>query len=127
MDDLGSALEKLDGLLEKKGSLATAAAGVAAVALCWLLHPLVPRPGEPGFEDGVELLAVLAAVALAGPMLLLEGLTALVSPPPAPPVPRAPARFASFDEDLQRSRVWRRRIAFALVASAHAAVYFATI
>jgi hypothetical protein len=119
----GSELDRLDALLERKGPLASAVAGALGLALAWLIHPIVPSPFEPGLDQGMEVLVAIAFVTQIAPVLLLEGLAALVRPA-APSPPPAPTRFAAFDESLRRDRQWQRTLGFCLVGAAHSVVYF---
>jgi hypothetical protein len=119
--------ETLDAQLERRGPLFSVVAGALALVAVWLIHPIMPGPGEYGFDEGMKLAVALAFAAMFAPVLVLEGLVALRRPPPAPPPAPGPARFASFDESLQRGRQWRRRLGFCLVGAAHAVVWLATI
>lgn len=122
----GREFDTIDAHLERRGPVFSLAAGALALAAVWLIHPIMPGPGEYGFDEGMKLIVALAFFAMLAPVLVLEGLTALRRPAAAPPTP-ATGRFAAFDESLQRDGQWRRRLGFCLVGAAHAVVWLATI
>jgi hypothetical protein len=128
VDSPESGVGRIDAVLEQRGPVAYAAAGALGLVVLWLIHPILPGASEHGFKDGMKLVIALAFFAMLAPVLLLEGLSALRRPAAAPtPPPTTPARFAAFDESLQRGRQWRRRLGFCLVGAAHALVWLATI